>query len=187
MAPLACAVVNAFAAFVLAVVLAPGTPLVADIGERERYVREHLELWRLGWATWMLAAATLLWFYVWWRERVGGPRSALFVAGAGLCADWAAEATLVVAGAAGYRDVAPTAFFLTGAIANGLYTIAGIQLTLATALPVGARAYAAFMWSAGLMLTTGALLSQPLFTAIASAELFLLFCPWCVWLWRRLR
>jgi hypothetical protein len=186
-APLACAIVNALAMVVLAVVLAPGTPLVADVAERERYISANLDLWRAGWAIWMLAAATLLWFYAWWRERVRGPWSALIVAGAGLCADWAAEATLILIGAPGYRALAPTAFFVTGAVANGLYTVAGIQLTLATPLEPAPRAYAALMWSAGLMLTLGALIAQPLVTAIATAELFLLFCPWCVWLWRRLR
>ena len=187
MAPLACAIANVIAAFVLVFVLAPATPLAADPAERERYVREHLVLWRAGWAAWMLAAVTLLWCYRWWRRRVNGPRSAILVAAAGITADLTAEATLIVAGADAYAAVAPLAFFLTGAVANGLYTVAGIQLTLATRLGPRERAYAAFMWSAGLMLSLGAILAQPLVTAIASALLFALFCPWCVWLWRRLR
>ena len=186
MAPLACALANLVAALALAFVIAPATPLVPDLAERERYIREHLLVWRLAWGTWMLAAATLLWFYVWWRRRVGGPTSALWIAGGGIVADWTSEAALIVAGADAYAAVAPLAFFTTGAIANGLYTIAGIQLTLATRLGTWSRAYAAFMWSAGLMLSLGALISQPLISAIATAELFVLFVPWCVWLWRRL-
>jgi hypothetical protein len=186
-APLASAIANFAAALVLAFVLAPGTPLVPDVAERVAFVREHEDAWRLGWATWMAAAATLVWFYAWWRARVRASLAPLVVAGAGICADWAAESALIVAGADGYATVAPLAFFLTGAVANGLYTIAGIQLTLATPLGPRSRAYAAFMWSAGLMLSLGALIGQPLVTAIASAELFALFCPWCVWLWRRLR
>ncbi len=186
MAPLACAITNLIAALALALVLAPATPLVADLAERERYVREHLVAWRLGWASWMLAGATLLWFYAWWRARVGARRSVLAIALAGIAADWTAELMLIVGAPDRYADLAPIAFFLTGAVANGMYTLAGIQLTLATPLATGARAYAALMWSAGLMLSAGAILSIPLVTAIASAELFLLFIPWCVWLWRRL-
>ncbi len=186
MAPLACATANLVAALVLALVLAPATPLVADVAERERYVRENLVAWRAGWAIWMLAAVTLLWFYTWWRGRVNGPRSAVVIASAGIAVDLSSEAMLIIAGADGYAGIAPLAFFLTGAIANGLYTIAGIQLTLATTLRPRERAYAAFMWSAGLMLSLGAILAQPLITAIASTLLFALFCPWCVWLWRRL-
>ena len=186
MAPLACAAANLVAVAVLALVLAPATPLVPDLAERERYLREHLTAWRIGWAMWMLAAATLLWCYVWWRARVNGPRSAILVASLGIVADWTAETTLIVAGADGYASVAPLAFFLTGAIANGLYTVAGIQLTLATPLGARSRAYAALMWSAGLLLSAGALLSLPLVTALATAGLFALFIPWCLWLRYRL-
>jgi hypothetical protein len=184
---LACAAANFIAAAVLLVVLAPATPLVADVAERQRYVSEHLAAWRLGWAVWMLAAMTLLWCYVWWRARVSGPRGAIVVAAVGIIADLGAETMLIVAGVDGYTSVAPLAFFLTGAIANGLYTIAGIQLTLAMPLGPRERAYAAFMWSAGLMLSLGAIIAAPLVTAIASALLFTFFCPWCVWLWWRFR
>jgi len=186
-APLACAAANLIAAAVLALLLAPGTPLVADVAERERYIREHLVLWRAGWVTWMLAAVTLLWCYAWWRARVNGPRGAIVLAAIGIIADLSAEAMLILAGADAYATVAPLAFFLTGAIANGLYTIAGIRLTFATPLGPQGRAYAAFMWSAGLMLSLGAIISVPLVTAIASVLLFTFFCPWCVWLWWRFR
>lgn len=171
----------------MATILAPGTPVVSDAAERQRYVAEHLIAWRLGWATWMLAAATLVWAYAWWRARVGAPRSAFLIAAVGIVVDLSSETLLVVAGAAGYAAVAPVAFFLTGAIANGLYTIGGIRLTAATPLSTHARTYAAFMWSAGLMITVGAVTGIPLVTAIATALLFVLFCPWCLWLAWRLR
>jgi hypothetical protein len=186
-APLACATANFIAALVLVIVLAPATPLVADVAERERYISGNLIAWRAGWATWMLAAVTLLWCYVWWRGRVSASRRAIAIAAVGIAADLTAETMLIVAGADGYASVAPLAFFLTGAIANGLYTIAGIQLTLAMPLGPRERVYAAFMWSAGLMLSLGAIVAAPLVTAIASALLFTLFCPWCVWLWWRFR
>ncbi len=186
MAPLACAAANLVAALVLATVLAPATPLVADPAERARYVGEHLLLWRAGWGTWMVAALTLLWFYVWWRGKVGAGGAAVVVAAAGLAADLSAETLLVVSAPGGYLAVAPVAFFLTGAVANGLYTVAGIMLTLATRLSALERALAALMWSAGLTLSIGAALALPLVTAIATAALFLLFCPWCVHLGRRL-
>lgn len=186
LAPLACGLANFLAALVLAFVIAPATPLVADIAERERYVREHLDAWRAAWIVWMVAAATLLWCYAWWRARVRAPRAPLIVAGVGIVADWSAELLLITGAPDGYAQVAPLAFFLTGAIANGLYTIAGIQLTLASPFTPRERAYAAFMWSAGLMLSAGAIFGIPIVTAIATAELFVLFCPWCLWLWRRL-
>jgi hypothetical protein len=184
-APYACAVANLVAVLALALVLAPGTTLVPSAAERSRYIGEHLLAWRVGWATWMIAAATLLWFYAWWRRLVGGPHLALGLAFAGIVADWSAELALIVAGGEHHASVAPVAFFLTGAVANGLYTAAGILLTLATPFGTAARAYAAFMWSAGMMLSISAALDLPLFTAIATAELFALFIPWCLYLGRR--
>lgn len=171
----------------MATVLAPGTPIVSDLAERQRYVAENLVAWRVGWASWMLAAATLVWAYAWWRGRVGAPRSAFAIAAAGIVVDLSAETALIVAGASGYTAVAPVAFFMSGAIANALYTIGGIRLTAATPLSTRARTYAAFMWSAALMITVGAITAIPLVTAIATALLFALFCPWCVWLAWRLR
>ena len=187
MAPYACAIANLAAVLALALVLAPGTTLVPNVDERVRYIGEHIVAWRAGWLVWMIAAVTLLWFYVWWRARVGGPHVAVAIAFLGIIADWTAELTLSIAGAEGHASVAAFAFFLTGAVANGLYTIAGVVLTLATPLGTVARAYAALMWSAGGLLSIGAALDLPLLTAIATAELFALFIPWCVWLGRRLR
>ena len=171
----------------LALVLAPGTTLVPSVDDRVRYIGEHLLAWRGAWAVWMAAAVSLLWFYGWWRARVGGPHVALLIALAGIVADWTAELSLIVAGADGHAAVAPYAFFLTGAVANGLYTIAGIVLTLATRLGPLARAYAVLMWSSGALLSTGAAFDLPFVTALATGGLFALFLPWCVWLGRRLR
>jgi len=186
MAPYACAALNLAAVIVLALILAPGTTIVPSVDERVRYIAGHLVAWRAAWAVWMAAALSLLWFYAWWRARVNGPHVALAIALIGMAADWTAELSLIAAGAEGHAAVAPFAFVLTGAVANGLYTIAGIILTLATPLGTAARAYAAFMWSAGVLLSVGAALDLPLLSAVATAALFALFLPWCVWLARRL-
>lgn len=180
-----CAVANLAAVVVLAVVLAPGTPVVSDLATRERYIREHLLAWQFGWATWMVAAATLIWCYAWWRRRVAGPHLAVTIALAGIAADWSAEIALIVSGADGYASVAPLAFFMTGAVANALYTSAGILLSLSTPLGPAARIYAALMWASGAVLSFAAAVPVPLLTAVATALLFAMFIPWCIWLWRR--
>jgi hypothetical protein len=184
-APLACAAANLVAVVVLALALAPGTPVTSDLTTRERYIREHLLVWQLGWATWMVAAATLIWCYVWWRRRVAGPHLAVTIALVGIAADWSAEIALIVSGADGYASIAPLAFFMTGAIANGLYTVAGILLSLATPLGPAGRMYAALMWAAGAVLSFAAAVAFHLLTAAATALLFAMFIPWCIWLWRR--
>jgi len=168
-------------------VLAPATPLVADPAQRLAYVGTHLLEWRLGWLTWIAAALSLLWFYWWWRDRVGASYLPLVFGGLGLVADVAAELILIVGGVETYLTTSPFAFALTGGVANGLYTICGIGLTLATPLRERARAFAAVMWGAGVALSIGAFLDIPVITAGASAVLFALFCPWCVYLAVKLR
>jgi len=186
-APLVCAFANLVAVIAMALILAPATPLVADLPVRELYIRENLLAWRLGWASWMIAAATLLWYYAWWRARVTGPGRAITIASVGIAFDWAAELALIVAGADGYASIAPLAFFFTGAIANGFYTYAGLQLTFATPLGPAARAYTGLMWAGGALVSFAGLVNFPLLTAIGTALLFALFIPWCIWSWRRLR
>ena len=122
---------------------------------------------------------------------VACPRSASYVplifGGLGLLADVTAELILVVGGVETYITMSPFAFALTGGVANGLYTICGIGLTLATPLTRRAHAVAAVMWGAGVALSVGAFLDIPVLTAGASALLFALFCPWCVYLAVRFR
>lgn len=185
--PIVCAALNAAAAFALLFVLAPATPLVADPVQRLAYVGTHLLEWQLGWVTWIAAALSLLAFYWWWRDRIEGPYVPLMVGALGLIADVTAELILIVGGVETYITSAPFAFALTGGVANGLYTLCGIGLTLATPLSGRERAWAGIMWTAGILLSVGALANIPVITAGATAVLFALFCPWCVYLAVKLR
>ena len=185
--PIVCAALNFAAAFALVFVLAPATPLVADPVQRLTYIGTHLLEWRLGWMTWIAAALSLLWFYWWWRDRINASYWPLIFGGLGLVADVTAELILIVGGIETYLSASPFAFGLTGGVANGLYTVCGIGLTLATPLSGRERAWAAVMWTAGILLSIGALANIPLITAGATAILFALFCPWCVYLAVKLR
>ena len=79
------------------------------------------------------------------------------------------------------------AFDLTGIVANGLYTVAGIWLTLAMRLSTVERIWAGLMWTAGITLSVATLVGAYLVAAVATAVLFALFCPWCVYLAVKLR
>jgi hypothetical protein len=181
-APLICGAANLAAALVLAFVLAPGTPL-ADPAQRAAYVTTHQLEWRLGWSTWIVAALSLLAFYWWWRERVRAHYVVLVIATLGFVADLTAEIALIL-----YLETTSSfPFTLTGGVANGLYTIAGIALTLSTPLSGREQAWAAVMWSAGIALSLAAFAGAHLVTAFATVVLFALFCPWCLYLGVKLR
>jgi hypothetical protein len=47
--------------------------------------------------------------------------------------------------------------------------------------------WAALMWAAGVTLSVATLLGAYVIAAIATAVLFALFCPWCVYLAVKLR
>ncbi len=174
---------NLAAALVMALVLAPATPIVADAAQRFAYVQEHLLAWRLGWAVWIAAALSLLWFFAWWRGRIGASQVPLALAASGLVADVTSETMLILYDPA----TAPLAFVLTGVVANGLYTACGIWLTLAMRLSNVERIWAAAMWAAGITLSLATLTGLYLAAAVATAVLFALFCPWCVYLAVKLR
>jgi hypothetical protein len=181
-APLVCGALNLAAALAMLFVLAPGTPL-AEPAQRAAYVSAHQAEWRIGWLTWVGAALSLMWFYWWWRARVRAHYVLLVIAALGLIADLTAEFALIY-----YLVTSPPfAFTLTGGVANGLYTIAGIGLTAATPLNRAERVWAGVMWSAGLALSAAAFAGEHLATAVATALLFALFCPWCVYLGMKLR
>lgn len=181
----ACAAANLAAALALVAVLAPGTPLAVEPA-RAAYVREHVALWRAGWSLWIIAAVSLLAFYRWWGVRVGAGRGPLALAAAGFAADLVAESILIVL-VPDRPELARPSFALTGVVANGLYTLAGVLLTLRTR---GLRglfgAWTWAVWASGAALTAAALLEAPLLVAATSAVLFILFVPWCVALGRRL-
>lgn len=180
-----CAAANLAAALALLTMLAPGTPLV-DEPARAAYVRDHLALWRAGWSLWVLAAISLLVFYRWWGVRIGAGPGPLAFAVAGFAADLVAE-SLLIAVAPDRPEVARPSFALTGAVANGLYTLAGVLLTLRTPRLRGAfAAWTWTVWASGAALSAAALVDVPLLVAAATAVLFALFVPWCVAMGRRL-
>jgi hypothetical protein len=182
-APLVCAALNFAATLVMAFVLAPATPIATDAVERLAYVQTHLLVWQLGWAVWIGAALSLLWFYAWWRARIGASFVPVALAAGGLIADVTSETMLILYDTA----TAPFAFALTGVVANGLYTACGIWLTLVTRLNAMERTWVTVMWAAGITLSVATLAGLYVLAAVATAVLFALFCPWCVYLAVKLR
>jgi hypothetical protein len=190
-APYACAAANFAAILTMAALLRHGTELVPAVADRIGYMSRHPALWRGGWAVWIAAAISLVAFYAWWGSFLGRrPRwvvAALAVAAAGLACDLFAESLLIGWLPRDYDRIAPLATACTGAAANGLYTLAGIMLTLLTRSLRGlGLAFTWAVWLAGLALTGCSLARLPLGIAVATGVLFALFCPWTVWLGRTL-
>jgi hypothetical protein len=191
LAPYACAATNAVAFMAMATVLRHGTEIVADATARVGYIAGHLALWRAGWTLWIAAAVSVVAFYAWWGSHLRDSRAgvvAVSIASVGLACDLAGESLLIGWLPGDYDRVAPLAWLLTGAAANGLYTSAGVVLTLATETlrgPLKALTWA--VWIAGAAVTAFTIAQAPLGIAVSTTALFLLFCPWVVILGRMFR
>jgi hypothetical protein len=190
LAPYACALLNLIAAGALLLVLRPGTEVVPDIASRIAYITDHELLWRAGWICWIAAALSLLAFYAWWGARLpawGWGVAALAIAATGLVFDLTAESFLIAWLPADFTRVAPEASMLTGGPGNGLYTVAGVVLTLGTrSLKGWFSVWTWSVWAAGFGLSAFTFASNFLGVAVCSGVLFILFCPWSVVMGRRL-
>ena len=184
-APYWCAALHAVAAFGTLILLRGGSEAVAHIDERVAYLSEHPDRWRAGWLLWMIAAISLTAFYAWWGSRVA-VRPALIafaIAGLGLACDFSGESLLIAwiphPGSSMYR----AATLLSAAAGNGLYTVAGIILTISTP-PL--RALASLVWISGIALTIATIGSAPAAITISSAALMLTLIPFVILLGRKL-
>ena len=184
----ACAAVNAAAALALATVLAPGVSLMPTHAHAA-YVAEHLVPWRLGWGLWIAAALSLLAFFRWWAARIGWSlftRVAIVLAVVGVLADIGAESRLI-AWSPGQPFELDGALRLSGLVANGLYSVAGLLLTSRSrGLPRWLVAWSWLVWLLGIGLAGAAAVSSDDASRVLTAALFILFLPWLVVIGRRL-
>ena len=154
------------------------------------YTGEHPDRWRIVWLLWMMAAVSLIGFFAWWGSRLAHRRAALTglaIASLGLVCDFAGESLMI-----GWIPRAGTFLgrlttLLTAGAANGLYTIAGIVLTVAT--PIRApwvRVWTWLVWVSGLALSVSAFLDSGSGIMASSAALMTLFIPWVIMFHRKL-
>src|SRR5687767_1531406 len=91
LAPWICAVAHAIAFVLLPIVLRPGLLTEPDAAVRGGYIAENAIGWSIGWASWMVAAITVVGFYAWWGSRLAASRErrawstiAVLIAAAGI-------------------------------------------------------------------------------------------------------
>lgn len=189
-APEICCGLHGVALLTLPLVLKPGTALEPDPVARATYITENLLAWRLGWITWMVSAVSLVGFYAWWGARLRSPSvavTAVLVAGVGTVFDLSGETLLAFAlpdlilgrgpeAVETWLPLTRAADLGMAGVANGLYTLAGILLTLKTPdLPRWLRAGLWTVWLAGGAMTVGAVLDSLAILVISSAVLFPVF------------
>jgi hypothetical protein len=184
------AALNLAAGLAMLVLLRPGLPVPGSLlSERVGYIRGHPGLWWSGWIIWHAAAISLVLFLFVLAERFrrhAPVRATLaeILSVVGLAVDLAAEA--IAMGVAPelaqerFLLVESIAGVLTGYLANGLYTAAGVLLTWAGAreLPRTVVALGIPVWSAGLCLSGASLAHSAAGQLWSTAVLMPLFVLW---------
>lgn len=182
LAPRACAVLHAAALFMMLAFLLPGTETNPDLGARAAHIEAHIVSWRLGWATWIASALSLLAFYAWWGARCRGPwtaTQAVLLAATGYVGDAGAEALYIAYLPAYLSWVGPLGTLLSAGWANAFYTAGGVLLTLRSPpLPAMWRGALWLAWAAGAGMTLCALAGYPPGLFATSAVLFPLLIAW---------
>lgn len=211
-APSICAFLHAMAFVAMALLLRPGMLSEPDAMARGAYIADHVAAWTLGWSTWMLAAMSLVGFYAWWGSQLGvvvgqvvsGVRTgmataAVLVAALGMVFDFSGEglsmlllverAGHVTENAAGFATIERSFTLLSAGVANGLYTLGGLLLMLATPdLPGSIRAAMWVTWLAGFAMTIAGIFNHVGGMIASTVVLFPLLIGWTVWMgacWRR--
>ena len=189
--PITCAALHAAALLAMITVLLPGTEVASSLVGRADYIEENLALWRFGWLLWLLSGISLLGFYAWWGGRIQKPAvalGALLIATAGFICDAWGEAMYISRLPGNLATISRIGSLLTGGAANGLYTLAGILLTLNTSnWRAGLKWSAWVVWAAGIGLSLSTFGEFQAGMLGFSAILFSVFIPWCVLMGRNLR
>lgn len=178
-----------------------GTEIGGAPPQRLEFVASHPQLWTAAWSIWMIASASFLAFAIAWTAKIWETSSdaaerwisaAACVLGLlGISCDLAGETTLIFwlphaktpeEFLATYRIYQ----WLSPAIANGLYCLAGLLLSAISwrqgwlAGLGGAIGFG--IWTIGLVLTIAAIVDSTSLMLLTGAATIGLFIPWQAWL-----
>lgn len=194
-------VTHLLAALAMLFLLRAGLPDPAtSAGSRLEFIRANRGLWWSGWLLWQLAAVSLLALYGalalrWGRTSPLLSLVGLMTAAAGIAADLAGQslymALPLMVDPVQFVLVERAAVVVTGYAANGLYTVAGLLITLAgwNELPKSIVAVSLVLWSAGFLLAAASLAEwaglQQLSTGMMLASLMVWALMLGLWLRNR--
>lgn len=171
----------------MALLMRPGTPLV-PLQQRMSFLASAPLGWRLGWAVWMLAALALVAYFVSLSEYLESAvrRAALVCVAAAIAVDLSCDAMQIVllplaaGGDAHTFLLVERAVGLGGTlVANGLYSLAAVIVTLRLRRPLD-RVLGAAIGAAGAAMCAGGLFDLPRVIEISTGPTIILFCGWAI-------
>ncbi|HEY2881397.1 MAG TPA: hypothetical protein VGJ15_03165 [Pirellulales bacterium] len=206
MGPWCCIVIHALALASMGLWLQHGTQAVAEPADRAAYILAHRVAWSIGWILWMASAASLVGFYAWWGSRLKYPTLAtacVILTALGSVCDFTGESLWAFVlpekamqsvydsywNSNAFTTIDAASTMLTAGVANLLYSIAGIGLTLATRkLPRVMLAIVWIAWLAGIGMTMAAMIQWVgglILTTVLLFPALLVFIAWMALRWRQ--
>jgi small multidrug resistance pump len=200
-APLLCAASHAAALLAMLFWLRHGLHTEINPAARASFLTQNPQAWVFGWSLWMFAGASLVGFHAWWGSRLSArtlATVAVLITALGMVLDFTGEGLLLfvlverveqfATNPAAYTSIEHRFTLISAAGANGLYTLTGILLTLATPnLPAAIRSAMWITWLAGIAMTIAAVLGHVVGMVICTAFLFPLLIAWTTWMGVRWR
>jgi hypothetical protein len=181
-APRMCAAIHLLAAGATIAWIRGGSEAEPDPAARAAYIAANALTWRAAWFIWMIAAISLGGFFCWWAARSPKPRlarTALVIGFAGLFADFFSDALFIGWLPERYASLAPFTTFVSEVVANGLYSIAGAILMLASPpMRPGFRAWGWIVWVAGFSLAAAGAMRWDAAIVVSSGVLLAVFVGW---------
>jgi hypothetical protein len=181
-APRICAAIHVVAAGATLAWIRGGSEAESDPAARAAFIAAHALTWRAAWFIWMIAAISLGGFFCWWAARSPKPhlaRTALVIGCAGIFADFFSDALFIGWLPERYASLAPFTTFVSEVVANGLYSIAGAILMLASPpMRPGFRAWGWIVWLAGFALAAAGATRWDAAIVVSSGVLLGVFICW---------
>jgi len=187
-APRLCSVVHVVAAGATLAWISGGSEAEPNPAARAAYIAAHVQAWRAAWFIWMIAAISLGGFFCWWAAGSLKPRLAriaLVIGCIGILVDFFADALFIGWIPDRYSSYAQFTTIGSEVIANGLYSLAGTILMVASApMRLWFRTLGWAVWLAGFALAIAGALRSDTAIVISSGVLLTTFIAW-VWLANR--
>jgi hypothetical protein len=183
-APRICASVHVAAGIATLAWITGGSEAEPDPMARGAFIAAHAFTWRVAWFVWMAAAISLGGFLCWWAARSPRPRLAqtgILIGFVGIVADFFADSLFIGWLPEHYARLALFTSIASQVVANGLYSIAGAILMVASA-PMH-RAYRVWgwtVWIAGFALAFAGAMRWDAAIVASAGLLLATFTPW-VW------
>jgi hypothetical protein len=206
-ASLIAAIFNIAASLVMVFFLKPGLDPAIEIGSRLAYISQNQNTWILCWGLWILAATSLIYFFVQWglflfhtsRARFHGLTVfGMFIGCLGMIPDTIAEVLYITVfthyAKLNVMSVANEIYLmdfykwehinamLTGFLGNGFYCIGGLSLSIVSlsciALPKIWSRLSLPIWLFGFSLSGAAILQSQTGLIVTTALTMGTFCLW---------